>query len=301
MSELEATSTSFMQIPEMRLAIWEALVPPPRRIYMQKSGLSLSDERYWVAKVNSDSGSLTIPNPSILRICAESRDYFIREKGYTILSCCLINPIYVNYSRDQLWFDSLSRLWSYARNVSYRSRLARRNGQMNEEVLELARIRRLGISLTGKDRIGQFSGRIMIHIIMRLPELEEVIFELPKDRFDDYKANIHGKLSGYEEKMWADKIFDPRAPPKLIYIMQEVVAPAEGLYEKVGKLETAEKSKAIDLKRIDDDHIEAFTLFASVVLELRVTMCELAVTAVTAALPELIDSFPLEPDTQTIV
>ncbi|THV53262.1 hypothetical protein BGAL_0055g00210 [Botrytis galanthina] len=229
MSELEAISTRFMQIPEMRLAIWEALVPPPRRIYMQKSGLSLSENRYWVAKVNSDSGSLTIPNPSILRICAESRDCFIREKGYTILSCCLIYPIYVNYSRDQLWFDSLSRLWSYARNVSYRGRLARRNGQMNEEVLELARIRKLGISLTDKDRIGQFSARIMIHIIMRLPELEEVIFELPKDSFDDYKANIHGKLSGYEEKMRAHKIFDPRAPPKLIYIMQEVVAPAEDI------------------------------------------------------------------------
>ncbi|KAF7918139.1 uncharacterized protein EAE97_011910 [Botrytis byssoidea] len=229
MSAFEATSTSFMQIPEMRLAIWEALVPPPRRIYMQKSGLSLSDNRYWVAKAKSDSGSLTIPNPSILRICAESRDYFIREKGYAILSCCLINPIYVNYSRDQLWFDSLSRLWSYARNVSYRGRLVRRNGKMNEEFLELSRIRKLGISLTGNDRIGRFSARIMIHIIMRLPELEEVIFELPKDRFDDYKADIHGKLSVYEERMRAQNTLDPRAPPKLIYIMQEVVAPLENI------------------------------------------------------------------------
>ncbi|KAF7932657.1 uncharacterized protein EAE98_003956 [Botrytis deweyae] len=229
MSELEATSTSFMKVPEMRLAIWEALVPPPRRIYMQKSGFSLSDNRYWVAKVESDSGSLTIPNPSILGICAESRDYFIREKGYTLLSSCLISPIYVNYSRDQLWFDSLSRLWSYARNVSYRRRLERRSGQMNEEVLQLSRIRKLGISLTGKENMGRFSARIMTHIIMRLSELEEVIFELSKDGFDNYKAYLEEKLSGYEERLRGYNILDPRAPPRRIYIMQEVVAPPEDI------------------------------------------------------------------------
>ncbi|TGO45928.1 hypothetical protein BCON_0355g00070 [Botryotinia convoluta] len=229
MSEFKATSTRFMQVPEMRLAIWDALTPPPRRIYMQKSSMSFPDNRCWVAKINSDSGSPAIPSPPVLGICAESRDYFIREKGYTILSCCLINPIYVNYSRDQLWFDSLSRLWSYARNVSYRDRLESRNSQMNEEVLQLSRIRKLGMSLTDKDRIGRFSARIMIHIIKRLPELEEVIFELPKDRFEDYKANIDGKLSGYEERIRDHNILDPRAPPRLIYIMQEVVAPPEDI------------------------------------------------------------------------
>ncbi|KAF7896333.1 hypothetical protein EAF00_006347 [Botryotinia globosa] len=228
MSELEGKSTSFMQIPEMRLAIWEALVPPPRRIYMQKSFLSLPDNRYWVAKVSSDSGSLTIPNPSILGICAESRDYFIREKGYTIFSCSLAKPIYVNYSRDQLWFESFSRLWSYARKVSYLNRLERRKGQMSEEVLQLSRFRKLGMSLTDED-MRRFSARIIIHIIKRLPELEEVVFELPKDKFEDYKANIHEKLRGYEERMRTHNILDPRALPKLIYTMQEVVAPPEDI------------------------------------------------------------------------
>lgn len=73
------------------------------------------------------------------------------------------------------------------------------------------------------------------------------------------------------------------------------------LYEKLGKLETTEESKAIDPKRIGDDHIEVSTLFASVTLELRVTVCEFAVAAATPALPELIDPFPLEPDIERIV
>ncbi|KAF7905327.1 uncharacterized protein EAF01_005848 [Botrytis porri] len=133
-----------MKVPEMRLSTWEALVPPPRRIHMQKSSMSSPDDRCW------EYG------------CAESRDYFICEKGYTTLSCCLINPIYVNYSKDQLWFDSLSRLWSYARKSSHQDRRESRNGQTNEEVLQLSGLENL-----------------------RLPELEEIIFELPKDRFED--------------------------------------------------------------------------------------------------------------------
>ncbi|KAF5869726.1 uncharacterized protein Bfra_010926 [Botrytis fragariae] len=322
MSELEATSRSFMKVPEMRLAIWEALVPPPRRIYMQRSSMSLGDNRCWVAKVNSDSGSPTIPNPPVLiGICAESRDYFIREKGYTIFSCCLMSPIYVNYSKDQLWFESLSRLWGYARNVSYQDRQGRRNSQMNEEVLQLSRIKKLGMSLTDKDKIGRFSARIMIHIIKRLPELEEVIFELPKDRFDDYKANVDGKLSSFEERIRGHNILDPRAPPRLIFIMQEVVVGCSSVmsaqrhsrsrmksylqcvmhdwnesFEQVGKLETIELSKAIDPKRISNDHSEAFTLFTSLGPELRIAMCELAVAAATPTLLELIYPFPYEPE-----
>ncbi|KAF7946359.1 hypothetical protein EAE96_009358 [Botrytis aclada] len=231
MSEVEAISTRFMKVPEMRLAIWDALTPPPRRIYMQKATWRFPDNRYWDAKVNSDSGSPAIPNPPVLRICAESRDYFIREKGYTIFNCCIIRPIYINYSRDQLWFDSLSRLWSYARNVSYsyRGHRGKRNSQLKEEILQLARIRKLGMSLNDKDKIEQFSARVMIHMIKRLPELEEVIFEFPKDNFEEYKANIDGKLSGYEEKTRDRDDLDPRAPPRLIYIAEEAVAPPEDI------------------------------------------------------------------------
>ncbi|TEY50419.1 hypothetical protein BOTCAL_0277g00170 [Botryotinia calthae] len=229
MSEFEATSTSFMKVPEMRLAIWDALIPPPRRIYMEKSSISFPDNRCWKAKVSFDPGSPAISNPSILHICAESRDYFIREKGYTLLSCSLISPIYLNYSRDQLWFDSLSRLWRYAKNVSYRHRLEIRNCKMSEEKLQLYKIRKLGMRLTDKDKIERFSARIMIHIMTRLTELEEITFELPKDRFEDYKAILDGKLRSYEKNIRDQNILPTRVPPRLVFITQEAAAPPENI------------------------------------------------------------------------
>ncbi|KAM0147630.1 hypothetical protein ACHAQE_010198 [Botrytis cinerea] len=229
MSGFEATSQSFMKVPEMRLAIWDALIPPPRRIYMEKSSIPLSDDRCWKAKVSFDPGSPAISNPSVLHICAESRDYFIREKGYTLLSRCLISPIYLNYSRDQLWFDSLSRLWRYARNVSYRHRLEIRNCQMSEEKMQPYKIRKLGMRLTERDKIERFSARIMIHIMKRLTELEEITFELPKDRFEDYKAILDGKLRSFVENMQDHNVPATRAPPRLIYITQEAAAPPENI------------------------------------------------------------------------
>ncbi|TGO45929.1 hypothetical protein BCON_0355g00080 [Botryotinia convoluta] len=49
-------------------------------------------------------------------------------------------------------------------------------------------------------------------------------------------------------------------------------------------------------KRIGKDHSETFTLFASLALELRITIWELAVAAATPALPGSIYPFPLEPE-----
>ncbi|KAK6604752.1 hypothetical protein H4I96_05334 [Botrytis cinerea] len=195
MSGFEATSKSFMKVPEMRLAIWDALIPPPRRIYMEKSSIPLSDDRCWKAKVSFDPGSPAISNPSVLHICAESRDYFIREKGYTLLSRCLISPIYLNYSRDQLWFDSLSRLWRYAKNVSYRHRLEIRNCQMSEEKMQPYKIRKLGMRLTERNKIERFSARIMIHIMKRLTELEEITFELPKRQIRGLQGYFRWKIT----------------------------------------------------------------------------------------------------------
>ncbi|KAF7939787.1 hypothetical protein EAE99_001592 [Botrytis elliptica] len=68
------------------------------------------------------------------------------------------------------------------------------------------------------------------------------------------------------------------------------------LYEQAGELDTTEKSKTIDPKRIGNHHSEAVTLFASLGPELHIAICELAVAAATPALPELIYPFPHQPE-----
>ena len=91
------------------------------------------------------------------------------------------------------------------------------------------KIRKLGMRLTERDKIERFSARIMIHIMKRLTELEEITFELPKDRFEDNKAILDGKLRSFVENMQDHNVPATRAPPRLIYITQEAAAPPENI------------------------------------------------------------------------
>lgn len=87
--------------------IWEASLPPPRRLYLQES-VDIHGESQWAATIDSDGSSSDTLIPSILSICHESRDCFTREAGYSIFGFGLTKPIYMNHSKDQLWFRGLN-------------------------------------------------------------------------------------------------------------------------------------------------------------------------------------------------
>ncbi|KAI9642811.1 hypothetical protein NHQ30_008544 [Ciborinia camelliae] len=91
-------SSTFFAIPEMRLMLWEALLPPPRRIYMG------GDTEY---QLKSNWGGILSnfkEDLFILWLCAESRDYCIRTAGYSIFGYDTTIPTYMNHSKDRLWF-----------------------------------------------------------------------------------------------------------------------------------------------------------------------------------------------------
>lgn len=171
----DESSPRLMAIPEMRLMIWEASVPPSRRIYLHHT---LNEDHgsltKWNAKLDSDASSPNVVNPAILRLCQESRDYLIREKGYTLFGTHLKSPIYMNHSKDQLWFLDTDHLWYFHQAVLLRHQPA-----------FVSEVKKVGVKFNiSTSHMFTFRRQdIASGIATIFPEVEEVIFEIPEEEF----------------------------------------------------------------------------------------------------------------------
>ncbi|ESZ92098.1 hypothetical protein SBOR_7513 [Sclerotinia borealis F-4128] len=195
-------------LAEMRRKIWEESLPPPRRIYMVDFGI-FNGKCQWVAKEYSGKSSHDTLTPSILWLCHESRDYFIREAGYTIFGLNIDTPIYLNHSKDKLWFWNSSLLvhYLYTAQPLRSDASAGREARPIDERAGGGKIERIGITCANLYKQAQGSSYMddgieevldAISLAARnFVGLKEVTLEIAEEDFENQKSQLEKAFTAY--------------------------------------------------------------------------------------------------------